>query len=150
MSNSVAPARRRARRAALQAIYQWQMSQNSVTEIEKQFREEYKTSKADMDYFATLLLGVAKGLSEVDEALSAGISRGKDEISPVELATLRLAVYELLHCPEVPYRVVINEAVDLAKRFGADKAHKFVNGVLDNLAKHLRSVEVAAAAKSNK
>lgn len=145
MSNSVAPARRRARRAALQAIYQWQISQNSVSDIEKQFREEYKTSKADMDYFATLLLGVAKGLNEVDDALSSSISRAKEEISPVELATLRLATYEMLHCPEVPYRVIINEAVDLAKKYGADQAHKFVNGALDNLAKQLRSVEVAAA-----
>jgi len=150
MSNSVAPARRRARRAALQAIYQWQMSQNSITDIEKQFREEYKTSKADMDYFATLLVGVAKGLSEVDQAMSSSISRTKEEISPVELATLRLATFELMHCPEVPYRVVINEAVDLAKRFGADKAHKFVNGVLDNLAKTLRSTEVSSAAKQDK
>jgi N utilization substance protein B len=148
MTKNVAPARRRARRAALQAIYQWQMSQNSIGDIESQFREEYKTSKADMDYFAKLLLGVGKDLKVLDEKLTPCLSRTMEEVSPIEAAALRLSAYEMMNCPEVPYRVVINEGVDLAKRFGADQAHKFVNAALDSLAKQVRSVEVNAQKKS--
>lgn len=145
MTGNIAPARRRARRAAVQAVYQWQISKQNIGEIEQQFREEHaRSEKIDIEYFSELLHGVAKNKSSLDESLAPCISRPMEEVSPVESAVLRVAAYELLHRPDIPYRVVINEAVDLAKRFGADQAHRFVNGAVDALAKSVRSVEVSA------
>ncbi len=136
--------RRRARRAAVQALYQWQLTQQPIGAIEEQFRQEQGGSKADMDYFRELLFGVAKGLDELDPALQDCLSRPLAEVDPVERAVLRLAAYELFQRPDIPFRVVINEALDLSKRFGAVESHRFVNGVLDKLAQQARPLEVKA------
>ena len=125
--------RHRARELVVQALYQWHMTQHSALEIELQFREE-GLANADQNYFSTLLQGVITKYPELDEKLHQSIDREINELNPVELAILRLATYELLFQPDVPYKVVINEACELAKKFGSVDGYKYVNGVLDHLA----------------
>ncbi len=134
-------ARRRARRCAVQALYQWQVSGNDLNDIEIQFRAEPENQKADFDYFHELLHQVPAHADELDAALAPCLDRPIPELDPVERAVLRLCAYELMHRLDVPYRVVINEGVDLAKLYGADQSHKYINGVLDRLARELRPVE---------
>lgn len=122
----------------MQAVYQWQMAGHDVSEIDRQFREEADLSKADRDYFHELLHGVVKHAQALDLALAPFTERSIEHIDPVERAILRCACFELAHRPDVPYKVIINEAVDLAKSFGAEQGHKFVNGVLDKVASKLR------------
>jgi len=148
MSQNPVHARKRARRTAMQAIYQWQIGQQNLQDIEVQFMEEHAQTKMDREYFAVLLHGVAAQASDLDGMMQPMLSRQTEEVTPVEMAILRLGVYELKNQIEIPFKVVINEAVDLAKKFGADQSHKFVNGVLDKLAKELRSVEVSAGKKT--
>ncbi len=138
-------ARRKARRAAMQALYQWDLSGGSASEIEAQFRAEQPMEGVDLDYFAELLRGTLAEVAALDEAIARHVDRPLAQVDPVERAILRLAAYELAHRLEVPYRVVIDEAVELAKRFGAENGHRFVNGVLDRLARELRAVETAAS-----
>ena len=138
-------ARRRARQAAVQAVYQWQMTQQNIGDIDAQFRQEHAGTKTDVEYFERLLRGVTTSIDELDELFSPYMARGKDDIGPVEKAVLRVATYELKYVLDVPYRVVINEAIDLGKRFGADKAHKFINGVLDKVVLDTRQVEINAS-----
>ncbi len=136
------PARRtRARRYALQALYQWDLSGADLNRIEVQFHEDEDFSKVDTDYFHELLHGVPAHLDELDALYRDYLDRPVGELDPVERALLRLAVYELAHRLDIPYRVVINEAVNLGKKFGAEQAHKYVNGVLDRAARALRPVE---------
>jgi len=143
MSNvSLAKGRSNARKKAMQALYQWSISGNELKEIEVQFQSEQDMSKVDTDYFHQLLFEVPKSLSDLDQELAPMMDRKDDELDPVEQAILRIATYELLHRLDVPYQVVIKEAVDLALSFGADQSHKFVNGVLDTLARDLRKLEV--------
>lgn len=130
-----------ARRLAMQALYQWQMTQQSATEIERQFKEDADFSKADAAYFQQMLSEVIGGVDALDAALSPHLSRPIDAVDPVERALLRLAANELIHHAEIPYRVVINEAVALSKKFGAEQAYKMVNGVLDRLVPTYRSLE---------
>lgn len=125
--------RHRARELIVQALYQWQMTQHAAIEIELQFRDE-GLANADQNYFSTILHGVIKKYPEIDEKLLQSIDREINELNPVELAILRLATYELLYQPDVPYKVVINEACELAKKFGSVDGYKYVNGVLDHLA----------------
>lgn len=134
--------RSRARRAAMQALYEWVISGNDLIDIERQFLITQDMSKVDVDYFHTLLFGIPKSLDVVDEEIAPAVDRPLEQLDPVELVLLRIGVYEFLKHPDVPYRVVINEAVELAKRFGAEDGHKYVNGVLDKLAAKLRSPEV--------
>ena len=134
-------ARRRARRCAVQALYQWQVGGNDLNDIEAQFRAEPDNRKADLDYFHELLHRVPAQVEALDAQLAPYLDRPIAEVDPVERAILRLGAYELAECLDVPYRVVINEAVDLAKTYGAEQGHKFINGVLDKLARVLRSVE---------
>jgi transcription antitermination protein NusB len=134
-------ARSRARRRALQALYAWQMSGSSMTAVIDQFRHEQDMEVADLEYFEDLLRGVEKHVAELDEALKPYIDREVSQIDPIERAALRLAAYELKFRPDVPYRVIINEAIEVTKRFGADHGHSYVNGVLDKLAAQLRVVE---------
>lgn len=141
--------RSRARRHALQGIYQWQMAGQDIRDIAKQFMEEQDPSTFEKEYFKELLRGVPTHLTELNEALSPCLDRALKSVDPVERAVLLLGAYELAHHPEVPYRVVINEAVELAKIFGAEEGHKYVNGVLDKLAKRLRSAEMKSKAKGN-
>jgi len=133
--------RTRARRLAMQALYQWDMSGNNLSDIEAQFVEEEGFEKADADYFNELLHKIPAMLDEVEEAFIPYLDRPVKEIDPVERAVLRMATYELLTRIDVPYKVIINEAVNLTKKFGAEQAHKYINGVLDQTARALRAVE---------
>ena len=137
-------ARHRARELALQGIYQWRMAGSDVAGIDKTTREEKSLGRYDVELFSQLL----RGAVEQHEALSAKIEphldRALNELSPIEFSVLLLGAFELANLPEIPYRVVINEGVELAKTFGGSDGHKFVNGVLDKLAMQLRAVEVAA------
>ena len=137
-------ARRRARRALVQAVYQWQMAGGSAAEIEAEFKDNGSLDKADGPFFDELLGGVLHGCPAIDEMLSPVLDRRLDQLDKVERAVLRIATHELAARADVPYRVVIDEYVELAKLFGAEDGHKFVNGVLDKLARSLRPVEVAA------
>jgi len=133
--------RTRARRLAMQALYQWDMSGNNLSEIEVQFLEDEDFSKADKDYFHELLHQVPARLDEVEAAFTPYLDRPLKELDPVERALLRLASYELLARLDIPYKVVINESVNLTKKFGAEQAYKYINGVLDKTAQMLRAVE---------
>lgn len=134
--------RSQARRFAVQAIYQWQVTGQDVRDIVDQFLVAQDPQKFDVGYFRQLISGVASHCSALDQALSPCLDRTLERVDPVERAVLRLGAYELAQCPEVPYRVVINEAVELAKVFGAEKGHRYVNGVLDELAKVARPHEI--------
>ena len=136
--------RSRSRSLAIQAIYQWQMAGQDVGAIIQHFMLEQDTKKFDSDYFGELVRGVPTRLDELDKALAGCIDRDLNSVDPVERAILRLGAYELIEHPEIPYRVVINEAVELAKTFGAEKGHRYVNGVLDKAARALRPLEAAA------
>ena len=143
-SHNPAHARKRSRRLAVQALYQWQLSDGALREIESQFLEEQDFRLADVDYFRELLHQVPARLDELDPALEPYMQRTMGEVDPVERAILRVAAYELLERMEIPFRVVLNEAVALAKTFGAADSHKYVNAVLDKAARQLRAVEVNA------
>lgn len=134
--------RRKARHYGVQAIYQWQMSGNSLADIENQFIETINPNKVEVPYFLEIIRGVLTELSSLDEHIIPHIDREIDEVDPVERAVLRLSVWELEQRQDIPYRVVINEALELAKVFGAEDGHKYVNGVLDKVAKLLRPLEV--------
>jgi N utilization substance protein B len=134
-------ARSRSRRRALQALYAWQISGTSMTAIIEQFRHEQDMEIADLDYFEGLLRGVDAHLAELDTGLTPFIDRDIAQVDPIERAALRLGAYELKHRPDVPYRVVINEAIESTKRFGAEHGHTYVNGVLDKLAAQWRATE---------
>ncbi|MCP4988835.1 MAG: transcription antitermination factor NusB [Colwellia sp.] len=133
--------RRKARELAVQAAYSWQISQNSVTDIEVNFIADNSKRRFDIEYFQLLLRGVTTNLSDIDDAISPYVDRPLDDIDHVEKAILRVAVFELKDCTDVPYRVVINEAIELAKSFAADDSHKFINGVLDKTVKLIRPEE---------
>ncbi|WJW76222.1 transcription antitermination factor NusB [Thiohalobacter sp. IOR34] len=134
-------ARNRARRLAMQALYQWQLSATEPTELVRQFESDDEFRGVDRDYFEALVRGVTDAVEELDALFEADLDRPLKEIDPVEKAVLRLAAYELRSRLDVPYRVVLNEAVALTKKFGAEQAHTYVNGVLDKLARRLRSAE---------
>jgi transcription antitermination protein NusB len=134
--------RTRARRLALQGLYEWQVSDNKPAEIETQYLIEKETGNVDVSYFRELIRKIPIHCEELDSHIAPLISRPLHEVDLVELAVLRLGTYELVFHPEIPYRVVINEAVELAKMFGADQGHRFVNGIMDRLAASLRSLEV--------
>jgi len=134
-------ARSRTRRRALQAIYAWQMNGSKMNAVIDQFRHEQDMEIADLEYFEDLLRGIEQHVEELDEALTPYIDREVGQIDPIERAALRIAAYELKFRPDVPYRVVINEAIEVTKRFGADHGHSYVNGVLDKLASQLRGTE---------
>ena len=137
-------ARSRARRRALQALYAWQLSGSHMNAVIEQFRHEQDMEVADLDYFEDLLRGVETHVDALDAALRPYLDREVAEVDPIERAALRLAAYELKHRLDVPYRVVINEAIEVTKRFGADHGHSYVNGVLDKLAAELRALEKGA------
>ena len=130
--------RRKARELAVQAVYSWQISQNSVSDVEVNFIADNSKRRFDIEYFQQLFRGVTYNISDIDAAISPYVDRPLKDIDQVEKAILRVAVYELKDCTDVPYRVVINEAIELAKSFAADDSHKFVNGVLDKTVKLIR------------
>jgi len=128
----------------VQALYQWQLTGQETCEIEAQFLEEKDETRIDVAYFCTLLSQITQRVDELDAHIKPYLDRTIQELDLVERAILRMGAYELVHCLDVPYRVVINEGVDLAKRFGADQSYRYINGVLDRLAKKIRSAEVSA------
>ena len=134
-------ARSRSRRRALQAIYAWQLSGNAMERVIEEFRHEQDMEIADLGYFEDLLRGVDRHCAELDAALVPFLDREVARVDPIERAILRLAAYELRHRPDVPYRVVLNEAIEVAKRFSAEHGHTYVNGVLDKVAKEWRDAE---------
>ena len=142
--------RRRARRLALQALYQWQVSKTSASQIEAQFVVDNDMSKVDTAYFRELLQGITKAHQKLDEVLMPYLDRPVKDLDPIELALVRMGGFELTERLDVPYRVAINEAVELAKKFGGTDGHKFVNGILDKVAAQYREVEIKAGHSSSK
>jgi N utilization substance protein B len=146
-NKTVTPAkslRHRARELAMQGVYEWRLSEKPASLIEKATLAEKSIGRYDLELFSALLRGIIAKNEELAEQLTPYLDRPVQELSPVEFSVLLLGAYELIHQPEVPYRVVINEAVELAKTFGGSDGHKFVNGVLDKLAAQVRAVEVKA------
>jgi len=134
-------AKRKARRFAVQGIYEWQMSRNPVHEIEARTRVDNAMHKVDLGYYHELLTQVVADHVTLDELLIPVLDREINALDGVELATLRLGAYELQKHVEIPYRVVLDEAIELAKHFGGADSHKYINGVLDRLATTLRAAE---------
>ncbi|PMR73167.1 transcription antitermination factor NusB [Billgrantia endophytica] len=150
-------ARHAARELAVQGLYQWQMTGKSISAVEAEFRSQLPDDDmedhenwakvmqiADLALFHELLHNVARFRGDLDAAIAPLLDRRLEELDPIELTILRLGAYELSRRLDVPYRVVINEGVELAKSFGATDGHKYVNGILDKLAARLRSAEVGA------
>ncbi|MFV2005077.1 MAG: transcription antitermination factor NusB [Gammaproteobacteria bacterium] len=144
-----ARARGKSRRFAMQAIYQWQMTGDSITDIKQQFFEENNFARIDAEYFSELVSGVATSISEIDPLLEKNMSRVVDSVDPVERSILRIAVYEFVNRFDVPYRVVLNEAISITKEYCAENSHTFVNAVLDKVAKEIRHIEVQARANKS-
>ena len=138
-------ARSRARRRALQAVCAWQIAGGTAQQVIAQFAHEQAHEVADLEYFEDLVRGVLKHTGELDGALAEFVDREVEQVDPIERAALRIAAYELRHRIDVPYRVVINEAIDSTKRFGSEHGHTYVNGVLDHAAAAWRAAEVGAA-----
>ena len=137
-------ARRRSRELALQGLYSWLLAGQPVSDIAAQLEESKGFERADHAYFSSLMRGAIEQQGTLEEALAPCLDRKVRELSPVERGILLLGAWELKNAPDVPYRVVINEAVELAKSFGGTDGHKYVNGVLDKLAKSLRAREARA------
>jgi N utilization substance protein B len=137
-------ARRRAREFALQGLYEWLVGGGEAGPIGAHMREQDGFGKCDAAHFAALLDGCVAQAGALDALLARHVDRKTSELSPIEHAALLIGAYELQHCPDIPYKVVINEAVELAKRFGGTDGHKYVNGVLDKTAAQLRPDEVQA------
>ncbi|MCB1587300.1 MAG: transcription antitermination factor NusB [Xanthomonadales bacterium] len=133
--------RARARRRALQAIYQWQINDQSMRKILAQFEEEQDMGIVDRDYFEALLLGVEQHQETLDEALAEYLDRPMAQVDAIERASLRLAAFELCHRLDVPFKVILNEAVELAHDFGSEGGASYVNGVLDKFAARWREAE---------
>lgn len=144
-SDRAGRARTLSRRLATQALYQWQLTGQRAAELHDQYASDENLGDADAAYFTGLVEGVTTSSARLDGELAGLIDRPVTQLDPVEHAVLLIGLFELGQRPEVPYRVVINEGVDLAKRFGATEGHKFVNAVLDRAARVLRATERAAA-----
>lgn len=134
-------ARKKARRFVVQGLYSWELSKNNIARVEQYLRRENDMRKTDVQYLHELLHGIVAETDTLDASLMPCLDRKLSELDPIERSILRLGVYELKHRIEVPYRVVINEGVELAKEYGATDGHKYVNGVLDRLARSLRPAE---------
>lgn len=137
--------RHRARELALRGLYQWQVTGQDIGEVVNQFVAGNDARQYDAAYFQDLLRGVPGHLDELDACLTPLLDRSLEQVDLIERALLRIGAYELQHHLEIPYRVVINEAVELAKIYGAEQGHRYVNGILDKLAKSLRPYERSAS-----
>lgn len=133
----------KARKLALQALYQWHMSGSDLHEIEAQFRVVNNMEKVDGDYFVTLLYGIPGNLAVIQTEFLPFIDRTIESLNPIELTVLRIGTYELVNCIEIPYRVVLDEAIGLTKSFGSQDGHRYVNGVLNGVAHHVRKLEIS-------
>jgi N utilization substance protein B len=138
---SPAHARARARRYAMQALYQWDLSGTDLPAIRRQFLETEDFSKADRSYFDELLRNIPEGIELIDKNIKEYLDRAPDRVDPVERAILRIATYELLSRTDIPYRVILNEAILMTRKFGAEQGHAFVNGILDKVAHKHRAAE---------
>lgn len=142
-NNALSPAaRHNARRYALQAMYQWHIAHTAINIIEAEFLRYHIDKKFDLAYFKELIHGIPENQKEIDLEMRPFLGRAISEIDPVELSVLRIAIYELIKRPDVPYRVIINEALELTKKFGSIEGYKFVNGLLDRIAKKNRVDEI--------
>lgn len=141
MNNQRIWKRKKARQLALQALYQWQLTKTPLDVIEQEFSQFNNMKRVDRDYFSTLLQGVVSHLTEIDAAFVTLLDRKIEALNPVELAVLRMGTYELLFCKELPYRVILDEMVSLTKLFGAEAGYRYVNGILDPLARRIRASE---------
>jgi len=144
-NKGLAKARGRSRRLAMQAIYQWQMTGDNISDIKQQFFDDNNMAKLDSAFFSEMVSGVASSISELDPLLEKYMSRKVESVDPVERSILRLATYEFINRLDVPYRVVLNEAVTITKEFCSEKSHTFVNAVLDKVAKEIRHIEVQSS-----
>ena len=144
---SLARARGKSRRLAMQAIYQWQMTGDNISDIKQQFFEENDMAKLDAVFFSEVVSGVASSISELDPLLEKYMSRSVESVDPVERSIIRIAAYEFINRLDVPYRVVLNEAINITKEFCAEKSHTFVNAVLDKVAIEIRHIEVQSSKK---
>jgi N utilization substance protein B len=135
--------KRKARRLALQALYQWHMSGDELYEIEAQFRVVNDMSKVDGEYFSRIFQGVVKNPGQVESTFQPYLDRPLKDLNPIELTIIRLSTFELAQCLEIPYRVVLDEAISLAKEFGSQDGHRYVNGVLHAVAKQTRAIEIS-------
>jgi N utilization substance protein B len=139
--------RRNARYYALQAMYQWQLTGTSISDLETDFLLHQVKKKIDLEYFKELIRAIPKQFEELDQQMKPFLKRPIEELDPIELAILRLGVYELTQRLDIPYRVAINESLELTKKFGSVEGFKFVNGVLDQVARQCRKQEMAADKK---
>ncbi len=146
-NNGIAKARGKSRRFAMQAVYQWQMTGDSIAGIKQQFFDENNFSLIDSGFFSELVSGVASSISDLDPLLEKNMTRTMESVDPVERAIMRLATYEFVNRLDVPYRVVLNEAVNITKEYCSEKSHTFVNAVLDKVAQEIRQVEFQEANK---
>ena len=142
MEKNLISGKRKARRLALQALYQWHMSQADLYEIETQFRVINNMHRVDSDYFCRLLYGIPEHASILEEHFAPFLDREVSGLNPIELTTIRIGAFELLYCPEIPYKVVLDESISLTKEFGSQDGFRYVNGVLNNLARQTRQVEI--------
>jgi transcription antitermination protein NusB len=142
-------ARRRSRELALQGLYQWLVGGDDAGVIDAHMREQDEFARCDAEHFGRLLHGCIEQAAAIDAVLARHVDRKTQLLSPVEHAALLIGSFELQHCLEIPYRVVINEGVELAKSFGGTDGHKYVNGVLDKVAGDLRTIEVRAKKNAN-
>ena len=145
MASSLPSERRKTRHLLVQALYQWQLGGDNINAVEAQFYADEKLRKADKSYFSELLHAIPACVDELDQTFGIFLDREHSSLDPVSLAILRLATYELLHRIDLPYKIVINEAINLAKTFGPTDAHKFINGVVDRIAIKTRQPEIAAS-----
>lgn len=139
--------RHEARRAAVQAIYQWEMTHDAPARIEDHYLIQHEMDDIDVEYFHYLVREVPLHVHELDDHIVPHLDRSIDEVDPVERAILRIGAYEFEFHPEIPYKVILNEAVELSKVFGAEHGHKYVNAILDKVAAKLRAAEIGASKK---
>jgi len=142
-------ARINARRNTVQALYEWFMTGKNVSEVIAEFESNGQTlAKTDVEYFKLLIRGTTKYSTELDSRISSLIDRPVNELDAVERAILHIGCYELIYHLEIPWRIIVNESIELAKTFGAEQSHKYINGILDKVAKELRSTEISNASQS--
>ena len=134
-----------ARQAAVQALYQWDVTGQNRFDIESSFLSDRKLELSDQEYFQQLITLIPQQAPELDAAVAPYLDRDMGKVDPIERAILRLSAYELIHRVEIPYRVVINEAIELAKTFGSENSYRFINGILDRMGTSVRELEVSAS-----
>ena len=135
--------RKHARDKALQALYQWQLSAEDLDWIKNHYQQDQGVASGDEEYFLELLFKIPSQVIDIDNLYRPFVENFEDHLDPIETNILRIATYEFLYHLEIPFKVVINEAINLAKTYGADDSHKFINGVLDQLSRELRKIETS-------